>query len=392
MKDWSARRSRYVEITYALLRFFAGILLACHGAQKLFGAFGAQAADNAADEVRRRDRVRRRDPGRCRPADAVGGLPRVRHDGRRLLQGARSPGLLADHQQGRARRGATRSSSCSSGRTAGDGTAWMRCCADPAPRSSPRETNESHRRGGGERRPSAGVAYRRAASAHAAQEVVVLRVPGRLAVRAHDEDDLLAELAVLADTPEAVLAGLLELLEVLHWAAWSAARAWRGRPPRGGSGPLRPRAARRRFRRNARATDRAPSLPSGSFTAAAHGGRHDVVEAHRPLGRVDALRVREEDGPDARRRGRPGPRSENRDSFPRARGGRRRRSSRSGTRVPRASGSRARPSGCAASRRASSPSGRPCLRAPAGGAATTRSGRDRRRRRRSRRPRRRPSS
>ena len=46
MNDWGARRSRYVEITYALLRFFAGILLACHGAQKLFGAFGAQPADN----------------------------------------------------------------------------------------------------------------------------------------------------------------------------------------------------------------------------------------------------------------------------------------------------------------------------------------------------------
>ena len=47
MNDWSARRSRFVEITYALLRFFAGALLACHGAQKLFGVLGGQVADNA---------------------------------------------------------------------------------------------------------------------------------------------------------------------------------------------------------------------------------------------------------------------------------------------------------------------------------------------------------
>ena len=34
--------SRYADITYALLRFVAGGMFACHGAQKLFGAFGGQ--------------------------------------------------------------------------------------------------------------------------------------------------------------------------------------------------------------------------------------------------------------------------------------------------------------------------------------------------------------
>jgi putative oxidoreductase len=38
-------RSRLVEPTYALLRFFAGVLLACHGAQKLFGVLGGQVAE-----------------------------------------------------------------------------------------------------------------------------------------------------------------------------------------------------------------------------------------------------------------------------------------------------------------------------------------------------------
>jgi putative oxidoreductase len=47
MNEWSARRSRFIEITYALLRFFAGVLLACHGAQKLFGVLGGQVADSA---------------------------------------------------------------------------------------------------------------------------------------------------------------------------------------------------------------------------------------------------------------------------------------------------------------------------------------------------------
>ena len=47
MNEWSARRSRFVEITYALLRLFAGVLLACHGAQKLFGVLGGHVADNA---------------------------------------------------------------------------------------------------------------------------------------------------------------------------------------------------------------------------------------------------------------------------------------------------------------------------------------------------------
>jgi putative oxidoreductase len=34
--------SRHAERAYALFRFVLGILFACHGAQKLFGAFGAQ--------------------------------------------------------------------------------------------------------------------------------------------------------------------------------------------------------------------------------------------------------------------------------------------------------------------------------------------------------------
>jgi putative oxidoreductase len=36
--------SRYSEMTYGLLRFVLGALFACHGAQKLFGAFGAETA------------------------------------------------------------------------------------------------------------------------------------------------------------------------------------------------------------------------------------------------------------------------------------------------------------------------------------------------------------
>jgi putative oxidoreductase len=35
--------ARYTEPLYALMRFVLGLLFACHGAQKLFGAFGAQA-------------------------------------------------------------------------------------------------------------------------------------------------------------------------------------------------------------------------------------------------------------------------------------------------------------------------------------------------------------
>jgi putative oxidoreductase len=34
--------SRFTEIAFALMRFFAGILFACHGAQKLFGVLGGQ--------------------------------------------------------------------------------------------------------------------------------------------------------------------------------------------------------------------------------------------------------------------------------------------------------------------------------------------------------------
>ena len=45
MNEWSSRRGRFVEITFALVRFFAGILYCCHGAQKLFGAMGGQVAE-----------------------------------------------------------------------------------------------------------------------------------------------------------------------------------------------------------------------------------------------------------------------------------------------------------------------------------------------------------
>ena len=38
---------RYSESTYALLRFVAGFLFACHGAQKLFGWLGGQAVPPA---------------------------------------------------------------------------------------------------------------------------------------------------------------------------------------------------------------------------------------------------------------------------------------------------------------------------------------------------------
>ena len=39
MQRWLGR---YAEIVYALLRFVAGALFACHGAQKLFGVLGGQ--------------------------------------------------------------------------------------------------------------------------------------------------------------------------------------------------------------------------------------------------------------------------------------------------------------------------------------------------------------
>lgn len=35
-----SRSQRFQEIAYALMRFFLGALLLCHGAQKLLGAFG----------------------------------------------------------------------------------------------------------------------------------------------------------------------------------------------------------------------------------------------------------------------------------------------------------------------------------------------------------------
>lgn len=39
MERWLGR---HAERSYALLRFVTGVLFACHGAQKLFGAFGGQ--------------------------------------------------------------------------------------------------------------------------------------------------------------------------------------------------------------------------------------------------------------------------------------------------------------------------------------------------------------
>jgi putative oxidoreductase len=40
MERWLGR---YSDVTYALMRLIVGALLACHGAQKLFGALGGQA-------------------------------------------------------------------------------------------------------------------------------------------------------------------------------------------------------------------------------------------------------------------------------------------------------------------------------------------------------------
>lgn len=39
MRSWLGK---YSEIFYSILRIVAGLLFACHGAQKLFGTFGAQ--------------------------------------------------------------------------------------------------------------------------------------------------------------------------------------------------------------------------------------------------------------------------------------------------------------------------------------------------------------
>lgn len=40
-----ATQARHREATYALMRFMLGALFVCHGAQKLWGAFGGPAAD-----------------------------------------------------------------------------------------------------------------------------------------------------------------------------------------------------------------------------------------------------------------------------------------------------------------------------------------------------------
>jgi len=47
MNEWSARRSRFADVTYALLRFVAGALFTCHGVQKLFGGLGGHVAEGA---------------------------------------------------------------------------------------------------------------------------------------------------------------------------------------------------------------------------------------------------------------------------------------------------------------------------------------------------------
>ena len=38
----NGRMARYTEIAFGLMRFVAGALFACHGAQKLFGLFGGK--------------------------------------------------------------------------------------------------------------------------------------------------------------------------------------------------------------------------------------------------------------------------------------------------------------------------------------------------------------
>jgi putative oxidoreductase len=47
MTDWNSRPRRFVEPAYALMRFMAGAMLACHGAGKLFGAFGGHVAESS---------------------------------------------------------------------------------------------------------------------------------------------------------------------------------------------------------------------------------------------------------------------------------------------------------------------------------------------------------
>jgi putative oxidoreductase len=38
----NGRLARFTDIAFALMRFVAGVLFACHGAQKLFGMFGGK--------------------------------------------------------------------------------------------------------------------------------------------------------------------------------------------------------------------------------------------------------------------------------------------------------------------------------------------------------------
>jgi putative oxidoreductase len=45
MTQGTGPTGRFAEPAYALVRFFAGALYACHGAGKLFGAFGGHVAD-----------------------------------------------------------------------------------------------------------------------------------------------------------------------------------------------------------------------------------------------------------------------------------------------------------------------------------------------------------
>lgn len=46
MSAWHSFWARFQEPAFSLMRFVFGLLFSCHGAQKLFGAFGHNQADN----------------------------------------------------------------------------------------------------------------------------------------------------------------------------------------------------------------------------------------------------------------------------------------------------------------------------------------------------------